>query len=151
LRLALTALVIVHHALIAYGAMGSWFYVEPTDWRGWAKAGTVVTAANQLYFMGLFFLLAGYFTPGALARKGVRKFVTDRAIRLGIPLVLAYVFACPYLELIKSQSLDHPTDGYWHELWWRLKSGELGPGPLWFVETLLGFSVLYALVRPAPV
>jgi hypothetical protein len=109
----------------------------------------VITAADQLYFMGLFFLLAGYFTPGALARKGWRKFLVDRAIRLGIPLVLAYVFAAPYLELIKSQSLGHPTDGYWHELWWRLREGELGPGPLWFVETLLAFSLLYALVRPA--
>ena len=151
LRLALTALVVVHHALITYGASGSWFYTEPNDWTGWSTAASVITALNQLYFMGLFFLVAGYFTPGALARKGTGRFLLDRAIRLGIPLVLAFVFACPYLEVMKSAYVKgQPTDGYWHELAWRLRDNELSPGPLWFVEALLGFSLIYAVVRRVP-
>src|SRR5262245_17162730 len=113
LRLALTALVVVHHALITYGANGSWFYVEPTDRTGWVFGATVVTAADQLYFMGLFFLIAGYFTSSAYDRKGGTKFLRDRWIRLGVPLALAYVFASPYLELMKRQSLGEPTAGYW--------------------------------------
>ena len=32
--------------------------------------------------------LAGYFVPGALDRKGVGRFVRDRLVRLGIPLLL---------------------------------------------------------------
>jgi glucans biosynthesis protein C len=147
LRLALTALVVVHHTLITYGASGSWFYVEPRDWTRWAFAGSVVTAANQLYFMGLFFLIAGYFTPAAYDRKGPWRFLVDRVVRLGLPLALAYVLASPYLELMKSRSLGEATDGYWHELAWRFRAGELSPGPLWFVEALLAFSVLYAAGR----
>jgi hypothetical protein len=149
LRLGLTLLVIVHHSLIAYGGAGSWFYVEPNDWERWSVAATVVTVANQFYFMGLFFLVAGYFTPGAFDRKGPRRFLWDRCVRLGLPLALALLFVCPYLELMKSRSLGHATSGYWHELFWRLREGELSPGPLWFVEALLGFSVLYAVGRVA--
>src|SRR5438067_9585669 len=79
LRLALTVLVVVHHALISYGAAGGWFYIEPNDWPRWSLTGSVITALNQLYFMGLFFLVAGYFTPAALARKGTARFLVDRA------------------------------------------------------------------------
>jgi peptidoglycan/LPS O-acetylase OafA/YrhL len=149
LRLGLTLLVNVHHTLITYGGAGSWFHIEPNDWSRWSVVATVVTVANQFYFMGLFFLIAGYFTPGAFDRKGLRRFLWDRCVRLGIPLVLALFFACPFLELMKSRSLGHTTSGYWNELLWRLREGELSPGPLWFVETLLGFSVLYAIGRAA--
>ena len=37
--------------------------------------------------MGLLFLLAGYFTPGSLERKGYASFLSDRFLRLGLPLL----------------------------------------------------------------
>jgi hypothetical protein len=70
LRVFLTILVLLHHLAITYGASGSWFYRErPTT----ALAGTLLsllTLLDHFYFMGLFFLIAGYFVPGALDRKG---------------------------------------------------------------------------------
>jgi len=36
---------------------------------------------NQSYFMSAFFLLAGYFTPFSLERKGIKQFLIDRLIR----------------------------------------------------------------------
>jgi glucans biosynthesis protein C len=45
---------------------------------------------NQAYFMGLLFLISGYFSPQSLDRKGPARFVRDRLIRLGIPLVVFY-------------------------------------------------------------
>ena len=41
--------------------------------------------------MGFFFLLAGYFTPASLERKGYARFLGDRFLRLGLPL-LAFIF-----------------------------------------------------------
>jgi hypothetical protein len=121
--------------------------VEPSSSRAWSIGSTLVAAADQLFFMGLFFLIAGYFTPSAYARKGAGRFVWDRCIRLGIPLLVTLVVISPYLELVKSASLGHPTGGYWNEVRWRLRGGALSPGPLWFVEALLGFSCLYAVMR----
>ena len=37
--------------------------------------------------MGLFFLISGCLSPGSLARKGTAGFLTDRAIRLGLPVL----------------------------------------------------------------
>jgi glucan biosynthesis protein C len=44
-----------------------------------------------VFVMALFFLVAGLLTPGALDRKGPRRFARDRLIRLGIPLA-AFTF-----------------------------------------------------------
>jgi hypothetical protein len=43
---------------------------------------------NQAFFMGCFFLLAGFFTPGSYDRKGGRSFLADRLLRLGVPLLI---------------------------------------------------------------
>src|SRR6185369_10018497 len=71
LRSVMTALVILHHTAITYGAAGSWFYNElhPSGSTS-SLLLTLFCATQQAYFMGFFFLLAGYFTPASLERKG---------------------------------------------------------------------------------
>ena len=68
-------------------------------WDAWsstaqnsASSATLVmfNAFNQSFFMGFFFLLAGYFTAPALAKKGYSRFLQDRMLRLGIPLLFGY-------------------------------------------------------------
>jgi glucan biosynthesis protein C len=88
LRLYLTILVILHHTAIAYGAVGDWSIVDPAVDDISPVFLTFFTAVNQSYFMSAFFLLAGYFTPRSLDRKGRASFIKDRLIRLGIPLLL---------------------------------------------------------------
>ena len=46
-------------------------------------------------FMGMFFFLGGYFTPGACDRKGAATFLSDRALRLGAPLALGTILIVP--------------------------------------------------------
>lgn len=88
LRATMTLLVLFHHAAITYGASGDWFYHElPADGSRASQLLTLFVAINQAYFMGLFFLLAGYFTPAALRSKGSMRFAHDRLIRLGLPLL----------------------------------------------------------------
>ena len=91
LRSVMTVFVILHHTAITYGAPGGWYYNE-------LRPSTSITglllilfvATNQAYFMGFFFLLACYFTPPSLERKGYGRFIADRFLRLGLPL-LAYI------------------------------------------------------------
>ena len=43
---------------------------------------------NVSFFMGLYFLTAGYFVPKSYDRHGGKEFVRKKLIRLGIPLVV---------------------------------------------------------------
>src|SRR5262249_28734852 len=89
LRVLLTALVILHHTAIAYGGSGGWYWREEPN--GSKPLLVLFNATNQSYFMGFFFLLAGYYTPGPFDRKGAGRFLADRFLRLGLPL-LGYFF-----------------------------------------------------------
>ena len=72
IRIFLTALVIVHHSSLAFGGGGSWEVMDPARDEITSIILTYFTAVNQTYFMSAFFLLAGYFTPRSLEKKGHR-------------------------------------------------------------------------------
>ena len=148
LRILLITLVAMVHLSISYGGAGSWYYKEGQadmlssvilSWHN----GTV-----QAFSMGLFFLIAGYFTPGSYDRKGPRPFLKDRLLRLGIPM-LCYDFAIgplvayPLIKVGAWRSADSYLDylgGYYSRF-------HIGTGPLWFAEALLVFAIGYALWR----
>jgi hypothetical protein len=76
---------------LAYGGAGSWAVRDPAIDKISPILLGFFNALNQSYFMSAFFLLAGYFTPRSLEKKGVKQFLTDRLIRrLGIPPILIY-------------------------------------------------------------
>ena len=137
LRILLTALVILHHIAVTYSGIPMWYYNEkPTS--AVAELGlTVFLLVNQAWFMGAFFLLSGYFTPGSYDRKGPRAFLRDRLIRLGIPLAVFYFVLNPilYAGAYQGGSL---LDAY---------GQAIGSGPLWFVLALLVFDGSYAAFR----
>ena len=144
LKVALTAGVILAHCAITYGGDGSWFYREP-------GGGVLVAlldlplALGALFGMGLFFFLAGAFTPPALARKGRAAFLAGRWLRLGVPLAAFVVLVIPALHWL----VDGATGaGGSPAPAWRRQAGDLDTGPLWFVGVLLLFSTGYALVVP---
>ena len=88
LRSVMIALVILLHTAITYGASGLWFYQEREPSGALSSMLlTTFTATKQAYFMGLLFLLAGYFTPASLERKGYGHFLGNRFLRLGLPLL----------------------------------------------------------------
>src|SRR5208337_4115669 len=81
LRTWLITLVVLHHLAIVYTGAAAFYYVEPTAIDQLALAVLLVfILINQSYFMGLLFLISGYFSPGSLERKGPRRFVRDRLI-----------------------------------------------------------------------
>src|SRR5580693_4824172 len=88
LRSVMTALVIFHHTAITYGGPGSWFWTElkPSGAPS-SRLLALFVSTNQAYFMGFFFLLAGYYTPASLENKGYARFILDRLLRLGLPLL----------------------------------------------------------------
>ena len=107
LKTALTALVIAHHAAITFGADGSWYYRDPSE--PYSLPLTVFVGVNQSFFMGLFFFAAGYFTPASFERKGFWRFLSDRALRLGLPTLFFGWVIAPALEYAKRTSLGRTT------------------------------------------
>ena len=148
LRILLITLVILLHLSVTYGGIGGWYYKEGQPDTISFVVLTWNNGTNQAFFMGCLFLISGYFTPGSYDRKGPWGFLRDRLLRLGIPM-LCYDFVIgPLLAypLIWVGSLD--VEGtYLDFLAGYYSSFHLGTGPLWFVETLLIFAVLYVLWR----
>jgi len=145
LRSVMTAFVILHHTAITYGAIGGWFYNElhPSGSTS-SMILTMFCATNQAYFMGFFFMLAGYFTPGSLERKGYAKFIGDRFLRLGIPLLAFALFLNPFTDGLVSISRGHTLSETFTYYW---QHRIIGNGPLWFAQALLIFSLGYCLWR----
>jgi Acyltransferase family len=144
LRVALTTLVVLHHLAVMYGASALFYYLEPPKHDTLASSVLLVfVLVNQAYFMGFFFLISGYFTPGSFDRKGSKSFLKDRLLRLGIPLVIFMFVLGPIasIGLYYWIPITTPYIGLYPYL--------VGVGPLWFVEMLLIFEFGYVVWRRA--
>lgn len=135
LRVALTILVVLHHSALSFmGSDGLTVGVL-----------TLFTLVNQAYFMGLFFLVSGYFVPGSLARKGSAAFVRGRLLRLVVPLVGYVVLLSPVTALDVNGGADLSGP------FWRVHLANMSVGALWFLEVLvvlsLGYAAAWAVVR----
>ena len=154
IRIFLTILVILHHLMITYAGeeIGGWIYYDYRQDDITAAVGRWFCSLNQSYFMGLFLFISAYFVPGAYDRKGARRFLKDRLIRLGIPLTL-YAWVIRPLWYFYT---FHVSQTYWTWFFgdYFKYFGFVGGGPLWFIEVLLLFACFYALYRqfkPQPV
>ena len=148
LRAALTILVVLHHLAVIYGAGAVFYYVEPPGPQDQLAYVLLVVflLINQAYFMGCFFLISGFFTPGSFDRKGPGAYSKDRLLRLGIPLVVYVLVLSPIASIGLYQapaSVAHLTPPF---TWQQLPS-LLGVGPLWFAEMLLFFCLGYVIWR----
>lgn len=145
LRSVMTALVVLHHTAITYGAPGGWFYNElkPSGTVS-SLLLTLFVATNQAYFMGFFFLLAGHFTPPSLERKGYARFLGDRFLRLGLPLLAFILILGPLTDAMVTA---YQGKGFWSTFAYLWNHAVIGNGPLWFAQALLMFSIGYCAWR----
>jgi surface polysaccharide O-acyltransferase-like enzyme len=147
IRVFLTILVILHHLMIIYSGTGDFTYTEGRQDVVSEALGGWFCATNQAYFMGLFLLISAYFVPGSYDRKGAGRFVKDRLIRLGIPLVLySWVINPLFVYVFFYQDISMPFWRFFPKEYFK-SNALIGAGPLWFVEVLLIFSFLDVLWR----
>jgi len=143
LRILLICGVLLVHLDDTYGAIGSWDYHDPATNL---LTGTLLSIPNAIGMacgMGLFFLLAGYFTPGAYDRKGFKRFLQDRLLRLGLPLLLYDLLIHPLVVYIGSGL----PGSYWSFYSTFLLQMRGVMGVVWFLAVLLLFDLLYAAWR----
>ena len=141
LRTVMTAFVILHHTAITYGAIGGWFWREVPPSRTLSSVLLILfCSTNQAYFMGVFFLLAGYFTPASLERKGYSRFIADRFLRLGLPLLAFGLILGPLTAALVTAAQG---EGFWPTIASLWQHKEFINGPLWFAQALLLFCLAY--------
>ena len=145
LKVLLVTGVIAVHSAITYGVDGSW-YLEDYDSMADPSVAVllVVVAVGFLFGLGAFFLIAGRLSGPSLDRKGPARFVGDRLVRLGIPVVFYVLLIAPVMEYVKARE-EGEEQGFLSFA--RAQLSDPAPGPTWFLEALLVFSFVYALVR----
>jgi glucans biosynthesis protein C len=152
LRVFVIFLVVLHHAVFAYctdgrpvhgGSYtnGSAPVVDAAQWHGF----NALVTWNDNFFMPLMFLLAGLFVRPSLERKGLGRYLVDRALRLGVPLLVGVVTVVP-LSYYASYLQGGGTMGF-GAFWARMVAqGPWPSGPMWFVGALLVFDLATVLV-----
>ena len=131
LKVALTILVIAHHVGQAYGPTGgAWPVMEAQKATFLGPFFTV----NRSFFMSLFFFISGFLMVAAHARQGTGVFVKSKLHRLGVP-VLAFMLISLPVRLLAFHERIISWDGI------------LNAGHLWYLEHLLLYSLVYALIE----
>lgn len=151
LRVFVIVLVIMMHLAVTYSGFGSWYYNEGAEINVFEMiVFGFFQSFLQAFFMGLLFLISGYFVPGAYDKKGFGRFIRDRVIRLLIPAAVYMLIINPlvsyYLaDFLKMESLPGFFEYYSDYVTSDAILG--GSGPMWFVLALFIFNLVYALFR----
>lgn len=158
LRAFVTLLVIFHHTAMTYHPYApapKAFDAPPILWTAFPvvdaqKAGAfgILTLVNDMFFMSLMFFVSGLFVAGGLKAKGAGGFLKGRALRLGIPFVVAAALLSPLAYYPAwLQSGGAPSVTAFAEAWVRLPFWPAGPA--WFLWVLLAFGAIMAATYAA--
>jgi hypothetical protein len=156
LRTFIIVLVVAHHATMAYNVvltepvasslsehLQSMRAISSVIDEDRSPALSLFAAFNDNFFMPLLFLVSGLFVLNSMQRRGRLSFVRERLIRLGLPLGLMVVlrpltYYPTYLQI--------GGEGGFADFWQQWSAIGWRGGPIWFVEVLLFFNVILALV-----
>jgi peptidoglycan/LPS O-acetylase OafA/YrhL len=107
LRIVLTILVIVHHIGQAYGPTGGYWPVQEATRA--AILGPFFTV-NRSFFMSLFFMISGSFMVSGYERNGFARFLRNRLVRLGVPVLVFAALMLPARIFLFGDSITRWDD-----------------------------------------
>ena len=158
IRIFVITLVILVHVAVTYGPVGIWYYYERTLLLSTYSLG-FFASFSQAFFMGLLFMVSSYFILPSYNKKGANLYIKDRLKRLGIPLLFFTAIIGPFLLYIQTlifkveqvsftsfyQNLKEIRFFYFYYDF-IIKNKVFEMGPLWFVFTLLIFTLIFIAV-----
>jgi surface polysaccharide O-acyltransferase-like enzyme len=141
--------VVMVHLAVTYSAIGGWYFMDS------AELGAVslvffglFQSFTQAYFMGFLFLISGYFVAKSYDKKGSKRFLRDRLIRLGIPALIYMLVIHPFIVyILLGNTWDKPMFLNYYLNYIGSFDFIGSSGPLWFAFALLIFNCTYALYR----
>jgi peptidoglycan/LPS O-acetylase OafA/YrhL len=151
LRAVVILIVLGFHSVMAY--LGSLptephrFDKPPYDWQAFPIIDgqrwfgfDLFCAWNDVSLMSLMFFLSGLFVWPSLKRKGSRKYLTDRLLRLGLPIIPAIFILMPLAvyPVYRVSAADPSLAEYWRQF----QALPFWPcGPQWFLWQLLFLNI----------
>jgi len=162
LKLFVITLVIVHHVGQAYGPTGGFWHYQSSLGESISGLGRFF-AVNAGFFMGLLFLISGYFFPMAYDRNDGEGFLKKRLVRLGIPLLFVFLIMEPlqmfFYFCLYSGNSPMSFFQYYINIWFGIGGmpegfvDSIGRFPYlnfahaWFIQHLLVYAIAYWLLR----
>lgn len=161
LRGLVIVVVLAFHSVLPYlwsaSASAVPFDQPPYEWRAFPIVDSqrwfgfdLFCAWQDVYLMSLMFFLSALFAWPSLARKGSRKFLGDRLLRLGVPFVFGLIVVMPLAlyPAYRVTAVDPSLIAYAR----RFLALPFWPnGPMWFLWMLLALTIVPAgLHRFAP-
>lgn len=156
LRAFVTLLVIAHHTVLAYTpnpppiadfsqAPYLWMAFPVRDPQKFELFG-LLTLVNDLFFMSLMFFISGLFVADGLRAKGSGRYLSGRAVRLGVPFVLAAGLLAPlaYFPAWLQAGGDGSVAAF-ASAWFDLPVWPSGPA--WFLWVLLAFGAVATAIN----
>jgi glucans biosynthesis protein C len=154
LRAFVILIVLAFHSVLAYldssPAAPQPFSAPPYRWQAipiidsqrWLGFD-LFCAFQDVYLMTFMFFLSGLFVWPSLMRKGSRKFLYDRVLRLGVPFVLGVYLLMPVAHYpVYSVTAVDPS---WIAFWQHWLALPMWPsGPMWFLWQLLALNIVAA-------
>ncbi len=150
IKWVLSVLVILHHAAAVAGLdafpLNLPLVIESEHYQ--YRILSQFQAANQGFFMGLFFFISAYFVVPSYEKKGKWCFLQDKFIRLGIPLLLTVFIIDPVaIYIVDDYSFLRSLQNSFHLYGEMLRSFNMLLGVAWFCWTLIVFNIGYMLYR----
>jgi glucans biosynthesis protein C len=95
LRAFVIILVVVLHGSMTYMAYAPtwWYVVDPSN----SEIFTQLVLLIDVPIMPILFFLAGYFALPSLQKRGVRLFLKEKFVRIGIPWIFGALFLAPLI------------------------------------------------------
>lgn len=161
IKIFLTALVIVHHVGQAYGPTGGFWDYKSSIGENIPFLGYFFSI-NAAFFMGFFFLISGYFMVMSYDKNNGNEFLKKRIIKLGIPLLFAFLIMVPLQRysyyIYYSGNTPLTFLEYYINVWFGINGlpdgfnitltfPELNFGHTWYIEHLLTYSIIYWIIR----
>lgn len=145
LRLFIVLSVILYHSAVTYGPIGTYFFYDRSAINDPIVKYPLAFIAVffKSFFMGLLFIISGYFTPISFDKYGPKQFLIKKLAYLGTPLLLLSATLFPLLDFYffyNIRNLTFPQILY-------IYFTHPDPGHLWYIALLLLFTFIYVILN----
>ena len=140
IKAIMIALVIASHTVLLAGLSSAGVGQLIKDAPLFAAVNLWFVWVCNTFFMNILFLISGYLLPQSIQKQGLKQFVKNRLIRLGIPLSLSIILINNILPIGGLLVPDSPA---FDQVFTSLPLNRIGPQ--WFLLVLIIFNAMYCL------
>jgi fucose 4-O-acetylase-like acetyltransferase len=145
LKIFLTSFVVLHHGAQAYVSTDNgWVIKDSSISQTSDKILGILLSTDNSFLMALFFLISAFFIADSIKKKGITKYLNDRALKLLGPIVIFMFIIFPLLGILLEPNQMSPLD-FLTNKYFNLHNGIITMGHTWFLANLFLFTFIYCI------